>query len=118
MDSSVYVPLFSGFVGAIIGALATIATVWIQLHYQSRRELLHQAAQMAMDEFKVQIDVAQKNKKGEGVLPVSVWCHYYAEILKAMERGDFNAETLKGILERNAAMVKVAEEATRLRRQT
>jgi len=101
MDSSVYVPLFSGLVGAIIGAAASVATVWLQLRALGRRERLRQAAELALEEFKVNIDLAKSGKGPPGVMPISVLTHYHAEVLAALDRGDLSVETMRGIYQRN-----------------
>jgi len=101
MDSSVYVPLFSGLVGAIVGAAGSVATVWLQLRSQDRRERLRQATTLALEEFKVHIDLAASGKGPPGVMPISVLSHFYAEVLAALDRGDLTVETMKGIQQRN-----------------
>ena len=109
MDST-YLPLITGFGGAILGSLSTVATVFIQLRSQDRRERLRQAMSLALEEFKVHIDLATSGKGPPGVMPISVRAHFFAEVLAALDRGDLSVETMRGIQERNLELAKHAEE--------
>lgn len=46
-----YISLLSGFVGAIVGALASITTVWVQQHSQEKRDRARLALEAAIKEF-------------------------------------------------------------------
>jgi hypothetical protein len=109
MDNT-YLPLVTGFGGAILGSLSTVATVFIQLRSQDRRERLRQATSLALEEFKVHIDLAKSDKGRPGVMPISVLCHFHAEVLAALDRGDLSVETMRGIQERNGELAKLAIE--------
>ena len=46
-----YIPLITGFIGALIGAVASIATVWVQARIADRRAMYQQAVEMGMEEW-------------------------------------------------------------------
>lgn len=114
MDSNVYVPLLSAFGGAIIGSAATVSTVHLQLRSQDRRERVRQATSLALEEFKLRLDLAKTGKGPSGVLPISVLCHFYAEVLAALDRGDLSVKTMRDIQERNGELGKLALEISPL----
>jgi hypothetical protein len=89
----IYVPLFSALAGAIIGSLSSIATILIQAKISDRRERLRQAALLAMEEFKIQIE----HGRGKFVLPFSSFLHHHIATLQAVEEGNLTPERLRQI---------------------
>jgi hypothetical protein len=110
MDST-YLLLITGFGGVLIGSLSTVATVFLQLRSQDRRERLRQAATLALEEFKVHVGLAQSGGR-PNVMPISVLCHFHAEVLAALDRGDLTVETMKGIMQRNGELANLAIEVS------
>jgi hypothetical protein len=87
----IYVPLLSALAGAIIGSLSSIATIVIQAKINDRRERLHQAVSVALEEFKIQI------ANGKAVAPFSSFLHHHVAVLQAVEEGNLTPERLKQI---------------------
>jgi len=63
-----YVSLFSGFVGAVLGAGASIATVWIQQRAQEKRDRARLAIDAAVKEFEAAEKYAEFTAKHGGRL--------------------------------------------------
>ena len=56
-----YLPWISagfGLVGAVIGASASIITVWIQSRVQDRRAALNQTAQLTLADYTLRMEMA------------------------------------------------------------
>jgi hypothetical protein len=52
----IYVPLLSALAGALIGLAASIITVIVQARFGERRERIRQAATLALEELKIQLE--------------------------------------------------------------
>jgi hypothetical protein len=85
-----YIPLITGFIGALIGAAASIATVWVQARIADRRARYQQAVEMGMQEWSGHMAAAAASMKGKpsGVFPPAVYFQTNAGILKAYEDDD------------------------------
>ena len=106
----VYIPLVSGLVGALIGALASIITIWIQSRTQDRRERLRHAAELALEDYKLQLELANKSGKSVSIPPVVIFLHYHSELMELMEKGKVNPENLKKLAERNEQIMGATKE--------
>jgi hypothetical protein len=106
----VYVPLLSALAGAIIGSLSSIAMILIQAKISDRRERLHQAALLAMEEYKLRV----ANVRGQqGVMPFSAFLHHHIAVLKAVEDNDLTPERIRQIAIENQAITDVQFELER-----
>ena len=74
---SIYVPLISALLGALIGAAASVGTVLVQSSAQNKRERRKDAVQLALEDWKTRVAII--TKKGTGAAPpLSVFVHYHA----------------------------------------
>ena len=110
----VYIPLLSAFVGAIIGALASIGTVWIQAKTQANRDRVKHAAEMALFDYKTTIERAEKSGKDCLIPPISTYLHYHHELTKALEKSGINPEVLARISEENDKILKSLESSEKV----
>lgn len=97
----IYIPLASGFVGALIGALASIITMLIQAKTQDRRERLRHAADLALEDYKLQLELANKSGKSVSIPPVVLFLHYHIELMELMEKGKVTPASLQKLAESN-----------------
>lgn len=97
----IYIPLVSGLVGALIGAAASIITVWIQSETLDRREKLRHAAELALEDYKLHLDLAGKTGKEVSIPPVSLYLHYYHGLMDLMEKGDLNSKSMCDLANEN-----------------
>jgi hypothetical protein len=89
-----YISLISGFVGALIGALASIATVTIQANYQMKRERTKDAVNLAVEEWKLQTALAKERHGTSLIPPLSSYVHYHTSFVKLAESGRLTPENL------------------------
>jgi len=101
MDSS-WVPLISGLVGAILGAAASIGTVLVQASIESRRERIRQATQLALEDYKFQI---QLKNPGERLAPLSLYVDFHMRLAKALEQGPLTPEKYEDICKQADVMI-------------
>lgn len=97
----VYIPLISGLIGALIGAIASIVTVWVQSKTQDRRERLRHAADLALEDYKLQLDLVHKSGKKVSIPPVSLYLHYHLGLMELMEKGNLNTDTMRELTKKN-----------------
>ncbi len=94
MDQS-FVALISGLVGALIGAAASVVTILIQSHYQSRRELRRMVFDAAIQDCRQAFEAAKTLKTPAEVAPLTAFLHFHVRYLDLLEKGKLNAESLK-----------------------
>lgn len=85
--SESYLPWLSGafgLIGALIGAAASVLTVYFQMKIQDRRALLRQAAELAQADYELRIE---KAPPGTQFPPISLFLTYEVKLLKLIERG-------------------------------
>src|SRR5258708_1070868 len=78
MDN-IYLPLISGLVGALIGSASSILVMLIQPHHQTKRELLKHGGQIALEEYKLRVEHANRNMR---LAPISLWIRYHLKMIK------------------------------------
>lgn len=86
----------AGFLGALIGAGASLLGLVIQQHYQTKRERLKIAADLGLSEYKHDLELA-KGAGGGHVAPVSTYVIYHARLLEEMSRGCIKPETITAL---------------------
>ena len=93
MDSGI-LALVSGLIGALIGAGASVITITIQNHYQTRREMQKLAIEIAMEEYRARV-------KGEfaGVEPTSgpLLVAYYSKLMKLANDDNLTPDTIHSL---------------------
>jgi hypothetical protein len=94
MDQSL-VPLISGLIGALIGAAASVATIVVQSHYQTKREFRRMAFDAAIEDHKLACDIAKANQQPAEVAPLTAFLHFHYRYLELLEKGELNASTLQ-----------------------
>ena len=105
MTDAEYIPLIAGvvgaaagLVGALIGSLTSIGTIYIQQRAQNKRERHNQVINAATKQFELAIKVAEI--RGSGAIPpfAEFLLHHY-ELYELLEKGELNEKTLKQILD-------------------
>jgi DNA repair exonuclease SbcCD ATPase subunit len=105
MEAKVLIPLISGFMGAIIGALSSIVAIWIQQKAQSKRDKLKLASEMAKDDHKLAHELAKEHNIRAKIFPVLTYQHFHYEILSALENGKLNDKKLQEIQNKNKELI-------------
>jgi hypothetical protein len=84
VDSDVYLPLAAGLIGALIGAGASIATTYVQARSEVKRAKIVQATNIALEDYKLRLDVAMA--RGGSMPPLGVFLAYYLDLLSKLEK--------------------------------
>jgi hypothetical protein len=100
-----YIPLISGLIGAIIGALASIMTIIVQSRAQNKRERTRMAAQLAIEDYKMSIEMAVKSGLRVSVTPPTAYLHYHMKLMDLLEKGSLDPDTLRQITEENKKII-------------
>ncbi|ANB20159.1 hypothetical protein Q4524_11820 [Alteromonas stellipolaris] len=106
MEAKILIPLISGLIGAIIGALSSIITITIQQRSQSKRDKMKLASEMAENDRKFSLELAKEKGNAFSLPPVSVYQHFHYEILTALEKGNIKPEDLKNISKKNRELIE------------
>ena len=85
------IALLSGLVGTVIGALASIGTIWVQQHFQSRQERAKLIVEAAIHEYRSSAEYAKfMAEKNPGMkLVLDDLGHYvvlYSLLIQQLER--------------------------------
>jgi hypothetical protein len=93
--SESYLPWLSGafgLIGALIGAAASVLTVYFQTKLQDQRALLRHAAELARADYKLRVERAPP---GTQFPPVSVFLAYEVKLLNLIEKGKLNPASFR-----------------------
>jgi hypothetical protein len=92
-----FATLVTALGGAFIGAMSSIATLWIQSHYQTSAELKKLAIEFAKEDFHYRI----QDQSGQlQALPSSVLIFYYVELISLAGKGELNEDTMRDLLKK------------------
>ena len=94
----------AGLLGTLVGTFGSVAGVWIQNHFQARRERVRMVMEFAVQDRKNLIDEARASGKGGPVAPVALFAHYHGELFRLIERGNFSVRELDKISEDNSKL--------------
>ncbi len=106
MDSGI-LALVSGLIGALIGASASVITITIQNHYQTKREMQKLAIEIAMEEYRARV-------KGEfgGIKPTSgpILVAYYSKLMKLANENKLTPESIRELFESQKELAQAYSE--------
>jgi len=105
-----YVPLISGFVGALIGAAASIVTILIQSRIHDRRERWRMAVNIALEDYKLHIGTLTKSGQPATFLPLVTYLHYYLALMELIEKGTVTAESVAKLSRDNEHIIQKIKE--------
>ncbi len=102
--------LLSALVGALIGAGASVITVWIQAASQAKRERIRLVTEIAMADYKHNVELARASGKASKIPPATLYFHYHLELAKLMERGTITPNGLEKLTKENRKIYQVIQE--------
>lgn len=111
---SVYIPLVSALIGAIIGAAASVITVLVQANAQNKRERRKDAVQLALEDWKIRVSLVARD--GGTVPPLSAFVHYHGRIVELAENDQLTADALRALDEEQIEIIKTIHEVNRAKR--
>lgn len=88
----------AGFLGALVGAGASLLGLVVQQHYQTKRERMKMAADLGLSEYQTDLTLA-KEAGGGHVAPVSAYVIFNVRLLEEMSKGCITPETIKKLTE-------------------
>jgi hypothetical protein len=103
---SMWLPAVSALLGALIGALASVATIWIQARIGDRRARAKLVYDSASADFNRRIALLDKAEKPYDVLPLVVYLHYHERLLSLIERDAMTPGNLEKVEEENERLVQ------------
>jgi hypothetical protein len=87
-----YLPLLSALTGALIGALSSIATLLLQSHYQTKREMKKLAIEVAIKDFIVRVE----DKSGKlPQHPIALLINYYDRTIDLVTKNQLTSERMR-----------------------
>ena len=110
MSTEVLIPLISGLVGALVGALSSIVTLWLQLKSQAKRDRLKLASEMARDEHEYHYKIARDKPGNYYLAPVVTYQQFHYRVLEALESGTLGKKEIERIKLENKKLTKAIKE--------
>lgn len=98
MGPETYLPLISGFVGALIGAAGPIAVALIQARKDERTHRRDIASRLALADRDRHIEAAQVT--GGPVMPISVYMAHHIDLLERLSKGPITPSDMKDMREK------------------
>ena len=99
-----------GIIGAIVGASASIMTVFIQSRTQIKQSRLKMVQELAVEEMKLHFEAAKRVPGTAMMLPMSIYLIEHLELAKIIEKkGTITPADLKqvnAVIERSRETVK------------
>lgn len=90
-----YISLFSGFVGALLGAGVSILTVLVQGWLQAKRERAKLAIQAAVEDSRLTLEAVKNSPHTKHSVPsLSSLIYFYKDFLDLLEKGGVSREDL------------------------
>lgn len=110
MDAAV-----AGLIGVAIGALSSLGAVWIQAHYQTRRERAKAVLDFAIRHRSEAFEYADKIDGLRAIAPLAVHVHYQQGLLSLIEDSKITSESLEKLHSENDAVYKSIVESDQAR---
>jgi hypothetical protein len=99
----------AALIGAAIGALGSVAGVWLQQRHQTRRERLKVAADLGLADYNSSMELVKKN--GGAMVPLSAWVAYHAEFMDALAEGTLSPPLVAKLNDRHDALMNAFPDA-------
>ena len=106
----VWLPLLSGFIGAVIGAAASIITVIVQARHETKRHRSRILSELALKEGDAAWERATQLGVQASIPPAVVYMHYYDLVLKLLEEGRLDEKTYDEVVKANRRFIEITEQ--------
>lgn len=93
--------LLAGLLGAVIGAAASIGTVVVQSKIQDRRERTRQAVDLALEDYKIQLELSKRVPGSKRIPPVTLFIDFHLRLARELEAGPLTPEAYKRVALQN-----------------
>lgn len=95
MDHNVWIPLLSAFAGALIGSLTTIAAIFIQAHFQNKREHWHSIIEASLHDHKQGLEAAKLSQNRRLLSPLVAYIYYNSKVITLLSKDQLSKESLE-----------------------
>jgi hypothetical protein len=116
IEATVWLPLVSGLIGALVGGAASVMTVLVQARHETKRHRIAVLSDLAVKE----VDWAYRiitDMKAKGAIPPPVlYMHFYDKILNLFESGNFTLEEYQKLSDENNEFLKLLSGIDAVRR--
>lgn len=99
LDAAVY-----GVLGAFVGAAGSIGAIWIQSHYQAKRERAKSIIEMAVKSRSEEMIEGLKKDPEYRPMPLAVHANLQQKLFKLIEDGDLSTSAVTKIYDQCAEL--------------
>jgi len=100
----------AGLIGVAIGAASSLGAVWIQAHYQTKRERAKFVMEFAASDRREALENTIRLNKSGGIAPVALYAHYHQRLLELIEKGTVSDIELKKLSKETDSIWKAIKE--------
>ncbi len=111
MTESQYIPMLAGLMGAIIGSVTSIITLYIQQRAHDKRERASQIYSAALEQFKMAIEVA-KTKENSAIPPLAIFLYHHNLLFDLLENNNLDVESLKKMIHKEEEIERMYKDNT------
>jgi hypothetical protein len=90
----IWIPLLSALLGAVVGALSSIAAIVVSAKFEGKRAQARLAVEAAIQEYGEHVKIAGESGKPFWIPPLSLYIYYNPRVINLLERGQLTAEAL------------------------
>lgn len=94
-----YISLISALVGALIGSISSIATIFVSSYFENKRQLVRLAYEAAISDHKIACDISLQESGPMLVSPLTSYVHFHVEYMKLLEKGTVSEKELNKLRE-------------------
>lgn len=112
----IYIPLLSALAGAIIGATASVVTIFIQARSQERRDYLRLIADLAMKDHGALLELAKGHEGGAVIPPLAAYLNHHRQVLAILSKRELTPADVANLANKSRELMGAMEEAEAKRR--
>lgn len=102
MDSAI-----AGLLGGLVGALASFGGMWLQNHYQAKRERAKSVLEFATQNRQQDIHLAVSRGTRAKIPPAAAYVYLHTAILQLIESDEASAEKIQNLVEESKKTMKM-----------
>ena len=102
MDSAI-----AGLLGGLVGALASFGGMWLQNHYQAKRERAKSVLEFATQNRQQDIHLAVSRGTRAKIPPAAAYVYLHAAILELIEADGASADNIQKLVEESKPTMKM-----------